>query len=81
MAISHTPIIEAEAAADTVSWAASLRQAQPLEEIFTRFEHYTSLAQLALEDLQMQLASMQRTPVPVGIDSEPPPNVVRFHRG
>ena len=85
MAISHTPTIEAEAVRTAASRASELQHAQPIEELFTRFEHYTALAQLALEDLQMQLASMQLgamqpAQVAVGVDSDPPPNVLSFRR-
>lgn len=86
MAISHTQtdgstMTGAPTGADSDSWAELLRQAQPIEELFTRFEHYTALAQLALEDLQSQLAGAQAAPAPALVETDLPGNVVPFRPG
>lgn len=82
MAISHTQVDGSTKADGSASssdhWSEGLRQAQPIEELFTRFEHYTALAQLALEDLQDQLASVHAAPVTASVGEDLPLNVVPF---
>lgn len=74
--------------------SAKLEDFVAVEELFTRFEHYTALAQIALEELQTTLSEMREKatgaseesvseePVgeePVGEVSEPrPSNIVSF---
>ena len=53
-----------------------------VEELFTAFEHHAALAQLALENLQLKLASIRSDAVRKQVDDDGPEympeNVIRF---
>lgn len=56
----------------------ALLNQQRIEELFTQFEHYTALAQLALEELQDQSTSIRSAPALSSDVVDRPSNVVPF---